>query len=192
MAQKGEIKITDQQVEAIKLYEQGQTAAQVSTALGIPAGSIRSQMGKFKKLGILTGSHKERSGVTVDWDRLEEIKAGRLPAITDEPQEERTGVEDTAPSESRSKDVATEDTSALQSRSKPVAVGFTSEETAILKAWAQQMLARERSERSGKIEPRNVRVDLGLYEALREKNKKEDISIGEAVNRAIEGYLSAG
>jgi len=66
---------------------------------------------------------------------------------------------------------------------------FTAEERAILKELARRERARERSQRSGEGRVTSLRVDAGLLDGLKQRAKEEEITVGEALNRAIEGYL---
>jgi len=67
---------------------------------------------------------------------------------------------------------------------------FTAEEKAILKELARRERARERSQRSGKGKVTSLRVDGGLLAGLKRRAEEEGITVGEALNRAIEAFLN--
>ena len=70
---------------------------------------------------------------------------------------------------------------------------FTSEERRLLKALAGRLKAQERSVelRSGESVVTSLRVDKGLLEALKERAERDGQTTGEAMNRALEGYLES-
>lgn len=170
MAQKGKTEITDPQVEALKLYEgkEGMAVAEIAEKVKVNLHTVRSWMAKFKAWGITSGSHKERRGVTVDWDRLEQIKAaGLTPGDTDE--------------------IQSSNTDAIQ---RNTAQGFTPAEIEALKRLAAREIGRGRGIRSGEGKMVSGRLDSGLVEALRERADEESCSFTEALNRTIEVYLN--
>lgn len=181
MAKKGSIRITDQQIEALKLYEQGKTTRQIGEALETPVPTVRSWMGKkkFKGWGVIEGSQRERSGVKVDWEQLEKIKAGAIPGDTDEIQDSNT--EAAQRNTKRNTDVLQRNTAGE---------GFTAEEIEVLKRLAGREIGRGLGIRSGKGQMVSGRLDSGLVAALKERADEEGTSFTEALNRAIEVYLN--
>jgi len=187
------IQITDQQVKALKLYEQGQTTAQIGEALETPVPTVRSWMGKFKKWGVFSGSQKERGGVEVDWDRLKKIKeAGVIPGDTDEIQDVlQTATDEIQDSNTETLQRNTKSNTGVLQRNTAEG-GFTAEEIEVLKRLAGREIGRGLGIRSGKGQMVSGRLDSGLVAALKERADDEGCSFTEALNRAIEVYLSAG
>ena len=176
MAKKGEIQITEPQIKALKLYEQRKTVQDISAALKVPSGTVQGWMRKFKLLGITSGSHKERAGVTVHWDRLEEIQAGTA-AIPDSTNEIPDST-DEIPGEIQ------------RERKRNTASEFTPAEIKALKRIAQRETGPGRAFRSGQSKMISGRLDSGLMAALRERADEEGVSLTKMLDRAVERYLN--
>ena len=70
----------DWETEALQRYAAEETAAHIAEAMGKPKSTVESCFGRWKKLGVVQGSYRERGGVRVDWDLFETIKAkGYVP-----------------------------------------------------------------------------------------------------------------
>jgi DNA-binding CsgD family transcriptional regulator/uncharacterized protein (DUF4415 family) len=188
MAKKGEVQIADRQVEALKLYEQGKTVQEIAETTGGALGTVQAWMRKFKQMGVTRGSHKEKGGVKVNWHRLEELRA-RTSVL---PADDKDITLVLPPCSIETTDVRQQEPAKTTSRSKTVVNGedFTAEEVAILKALAQRERARARAQRAGQGKVTSLRIDAGLLEALRKRAEEEGMTLGEALNQAIEVYLN--
>jgi hypothetical protein len=67
---------------------------------------------------------------------------------------------------------------------------FTPEEMAALKVIAARELAKASSQRTGKAVTASYKLDEGLRDALKRHADTTDLYVGEALNQAIELYLS--
>lgn len=218
MARPGQVTVQDWEPEALRRYAAEETAAHIAEDMGKPKSTVESCFGRWKKLGVVQGSYRERGGVRVDWDLFETIKAkGYVPRVlqaapgvagseagyatnvagssdglaTQEASSVAVSATTVAPSG------ATDEAEVLHSprsaaATRGTAVAFSPAEVDTLRLLIRQAQARQQAPstlRSGDTVASHWRMDRGLLASLRAVCERDGVPLVEALNRAVEAYL---
>lgn len=157
----------------LALYEQGLTETQIAEKVGTVRSTVQSRLKKYRAAKVLTGSHGRGEPVQVDWLRAEQVQflkssQRKVPALrTQKASQEPPGRANPAPRDS-----------------------LTVEEIEKLRAFLANLERRTtQSQRSHESGVSSVRVDTGLWDALKAWADKTHVTVSEALNQAIEALL---
>lgn len=205
------VKSTPQEweVQALKLYAEGSTATSIAAELGVNVGTLKSSLGRWKERGVLSGSHKEKAGPTVDWQRLEEVM-GKQNVEQEASGEQVVGEEwppkvglQRAQNNQRNIEQASglsfgkqEQAESLSQAKQEQASVLSFREQVALKGALPALLALAARfglapgvERTGERELFNVRLDKGLVAAIRARAKERGLSQSKAAEEAFMAWL---
>jgi len=167
----------------LRLYESGKTVAQIGEEVGKPAKTVQSHINNCKKAGVLTGSQKEKAGIAVDWEKVEEWKEGQLKA-SPEPASEASQKPAGASPKSQPKASQKPARRAIQGPAE--GQPFSPEDMEILREVIEERKGRKRIPRAGERIKKTYKLDAALLDALEQWAKAEGVSTTEAMHRAIE------
>ena len=163
--------------ELLKLLEAGHGQSEAARALGYPVGTVTARVKKLRDRGIL------KPGNMVDWEALETWEREHQPKTY------RTGLDAQTPS-------LVESPQESPRKPTPIAHTLTEDETPVLKeliAWWQTQKAHAEHPREPTVEGprtrRHILVNDKLWETAKREAKRQGLSVGDLVNKAIRRYL---
>ena len=154
-------------LEELKMYESGQTEAQIAEKFGVKRGTIQFRLKAWRDRDILVGNHKYQN-IRVHWEKVDiaNLPQSELSDTTDAPHSEVSGSAEIPQSEVRG--TARIPQEAVDNTTNVLQNAFTAEEVRVLKEMVQREL-HPPQKRSGEMVQTSVRLDSALWGALKEQ-----------------------
>lgn len=208
MPAKGQVRVQPWELDALRRYAAGETAASIAASLGKPVTTVEGGFRRWAKAGALTGSQRYSTGVQVNWDLVEQIRTtGRVPRSSSDrttadlqPSSDRT-TNDLQPSSDRitndlqlSSDGNTSDLLwSSEGLTDSKTVTFTHAEVIALKAIAARELSAEFLPAEAEADTQvmfNARVPSRLLAAMRAKCERLNTTPSQVVRELLARWVA--